>query len=297
MAAPKQATGCVLFADVSGSTRLYESVGDSAAHAAVDTCVQLFARVTERHGGRVIKTIGDEVMSVFPDASSGGRAALEMQQELNALAPVGTVRLGARIGLHYGALVERDGDVFGDTVNLAARLTEMASRNQIITSLATVELYEPLVKMDCRRLYSIPVKGKENAVDICEMLWNETDEVTTLATMRAGRDGQAATKLRLLHRGRMIELPRDRKSLVMGRDATADLVIPDRMASRAHCEIQQRQDKFVINDHSANGTWLAIDGDRPMVLRREEAYLRGHGYITLGSPRDMANEVVEFFCE
>jgi hypothetical protein len=140
------------------------------------------------------------------------------------------------------------------------------------------------------------VKGKEKEVDICEMLWSETDEATQLATQRVGR-AKAASRLRLVHRDRTIELPRDRKSLVMGRDTTADLVIPDRMASRAHCEIQQRQDKFVITDRSANGTWIAIDGDRPMVLQREEAFLRGHGFITLGSPREAAAEVVEFFCE
>ena len=83
-----------------------------------------------------------------------------------------------RIGLHHGPVVERDGDVFGDTVNLAARLTEMAARGQIITSLETVERLEPIQKMDCRSLYAIPVKGKEKEVDICEILWTDTDDAT-----------------------------------------------------------------------------------------------------------------------
>ncbi len=183
----RQAVGCVLFADVSGGTRLYESVGDAAAHAAIDVCVKLFAGITRRHGGRVIKTIGDEVMCVFPDATAGGRAAAEMQNALNTLAPVGSVRLGARIGLHHGPLVVREGDVFGDTVNLAARLTEMASRNQVITSLETVERFEPLLKEDCRRLYAIPVKGKENEVEMCEILWAGADDPTSLLTQRSHR--------------------------------------------------------------------------------------------------------------
>ncbi|QJR13024.1 hypothetical protein DSM104443_04118 [Usitatibacter rugosus] len=291
-----EAKGCVLFADVSGSTKLYEAVGDKLAHAAIDGCVKMFASVTERNGGRVIKTIGDEIMAVFPDATAGGRSALSMQQELAVMAPVGNLRLGARIGYHFGALVERDGDVFGDTVNLAARLTEMASRGQIITSFETVEHLEPVLKMDCRRLYAIPVKGKDKEVAICEMIWQESDEVTTLATQRAApRSGQHS--LRLVYKDRTIELPKERKSLVLGRDATTDLVIPDRMASRAHCSIEVRQDKFVIADRSANGTYVLIDGDKGMVLRREEALLRGHGYITLGQSRETATEVVEFFCE
>ena len=291
-----EAKGCVLFADVSGSTKLYEAVGDKLAHAAIDGCVKMFSAVTVRNGGRVIKTIGDEIMAVFPDATSGGRSALEMQKELALMAPVGNLRLGARIGFHFGPLVERDGDVFGDTVNLSARLTEMASRGQIISSFETVEQLEPVLKMDCRRLYAIPVKGKEKEVAICEMIWQESDEVTTLATQRlAKRSGP--TTLRLVHRERTIELPKERRSAVLGRDATADLVIPDRMASRAHCSIEVRQDKFVIADRSANGTWVLIDGDQPMVLRREEALLRGHGFITLGQSRETATEVVEFFCE
>jgi adenylate cyclase len=293
---PQQTTGCVLFADVSGSTKLYEAVGDAAAHAAIDLCVKLFANITEQHGGRVIKTIGDEVMSIFAEAAQGGRAAVDIQLGMAGMAPVEKVRLGVRIGLHYGPVVERDGDVFGDTVNLSARLTEMASRGQIITSLETVEQLDDLRKLDCRKLYAIPVKGKEKDVQICEILWTDTDDATTLAAPRT-RTARAAGSLRVVYRGRTIVLPQERKTLVMGRDATADLVVAERMASRMHCEIEQRQDKFFIADRSANGTYLALDGAEEIVLRREESMLRGHGFITLGQSRATATEVVEFFCE
>jgi adenylate cyclase len=287
--------GCVLFADVSGSTKLYESIGDSAAHAAIDLCVKLFRALTEQHGGRVVKTIGDEVMAIFPDAASAGKAAVDIQLSVNDMAPIEKVQLGVRIGLHHGPVVARDGDVFGDTVNLAARLTEMASKGQVITSLETVELFDPIQKMDCRRLYSIPVKGKEREVDICELMWTDSDDATTLVAHRATTD--AGDSLRLVYRGRAVILGPERRSIVIGREATADLVVPDRMASRSHCEIEQRQDKFVLADRSANGTYVSIDGDREIVLRREEALLRGHGFITLGQSRATATEFVEFFCE
>jgi adenylate cyclase len=84
---------------------------------------------------------------------------------------------------------------------------------------------------------------------------------------------------------------------VLGRDATTDLVVPDRMASRTHCVIERRQDKFVLVDRSANGTYLSIDGDREMCLRREEMLLRNHGFIALGQSKATATELVEFFCE
>jgi adenylate cyclase len=289
------AAGCVLFADVSGSTKLYDTIGDAAAHDAIELCLKLFSALTEQHGGRVIKTIGDEVMAVFPEASKAGAAARDIQLGINEMAPVGKVRLGVRIGMHQGPVVEKAGDLFGDTVNLAARLTEMASRGQIITSLDTVNLLTPLQKMDCRQLYSIPVKGKEREVPICELMWTDTDDATQVVAQRASTD--AGNALRLVYRSRVVTLGDDKKSVVLGRDNTADLVIPDRMASRAHCEIEKRQDKFVLADRSANGTYLSIDGDREIVLRREEAMLRGHGFIALGQSRATATEFVEFFCE
>jgi adenylate cyclase len=286
----------VLFADVSGSTKLYEAVGDAAAHAAIDLCVKLFAGITEQHGGRVVKTIGDEVMAIFPSASPAGRAAVDIQLGISGMAPVEKVRLGVRIGLHFGPVVERDGDVFGDTVNLSARLTEMASRGQIITSQETVEQFDDMQRLDCRRLYAIPVKGKEKDVWICEILWTDTDDATTLAAPRQ-RNEQKAGSLRVVYRGRTVTLPTERRTLVLGRDAAADLVVAERMASRTHCEIEQRQDKFFITDRSANGTYLTIDGATEIVLRREESMLRGHGCITLGQPRANATEIVEYFCE
>jgi adenylate cyclase len=290
-----QTTGCVLFADVSGSTRLYEQVGDSAAHAAIDGCVKLFSSVTERLGGRVIKTIGDEVMAIFPSAAVAGRAAVEIQLAVHAMAPVGKARLGVRIGMQHGPVVEREGDVFGDTVNLAARLTEMASRGQIITSLETAELLEPIQKMDCRSLYAIPVKGKEREVGLCEVLWSDTEDATQLVAQRTTT--VVGRQLRIVYQDRTIVVSEERRSLVLGRDATADLVVPDRMASRTHCEIERRQGKFVVTDRSANGTYITIDGDAELVLRREEAMLRHHGVIALGQSRNTATELVEFFCE
>jgi len=292
---PEAASGCVLFADVSGSTKLYEMVGDKAAHEAIDLCVKLFSALTEQHGGRVVKTIGDEVMAIFPRPAEAARAAVDIQLGMSEMAPVDKVRLGVRVGMHFGPVVERDGDVFGDTVNLAARLTEMASKGQIITSLETVQLLEPIQRLDCRTLYDITVKGKERDVSICEVLWTDTDDATQLVSSRASTDG--TDTLRLVYRSRVLNVSEENPSLVMGRDAAADLVVPDRMASRTHCVIERRQDKFVLTDRSANGTFLSIDGDREIVLRREGSLLRSHGYIALGQPRATATELVEFFCE
>ena len=286
----------VMFADVSGSTKLYDTAGDAIAHAAIDACVAVFKDCTAGNGGRTIKTIGDEVMAEFPSAVQAMKASVDIQHAIKAMPPpVEGVQLGVRIGFHYGPVVERDGDVFGDTVNLAARLSGLASKGQIITSASTVEGLPALQKMDCRLLHSIPVKGKAHEVALCEVLWHETDDATTVAVGHRSIPA-SITSLTLTYNGQVVVLPRDRKSLTLGRDATADMVIADRMASRIHCEIEHRMDKFVLVDRSANGTCVSIDGQGEMVLRREECILRGHGFISLGQTRENASEVIEFSC-
>jgi class 3 adenylate cyclase len=289
----------VLFADVSGSTRLYESAGDTVAAAAIEQCVDLFRNKTEAVGGRVIKTIGDEVMSVFASADTSLNAAIAMQVGIAALPQVGGMTLGVRIGFHLGPVVEKDGDVFGDTVNLAARLTGLAQKDQIITSRETVDALSPALRISCRQLYSHQVKGKEQEVKLCEVMWRHTDETTamlsTVSGLPAARHAQAG--LRLKYHSAEIVLDEAHKSLLLGRDKSAELVVADAMASRSHCKIERRRDKFILADHSANGTYVTLEGDKEIMLRREEFTLRGHGWITFGQPRARTAEVVEFFCE
>lgn len=287
--------GAVLFADVSGSTKLYETVGDAVAHSTIETLITLMRERTTASRGRVIKTIGDEIMAVFPAPNDAADAAMEMQLGTGEMLPVGGNKLGLRIGFHFGPLVERDGDVFGDTVNLAARLTELASKGQIITSRETRDQLSPLLKNSSRRLYAIPVKGKANEVELYEMLWQTNVEATQMATRTVVRAKR--TSLRIKYHDVDITLSEERPALLMGRDQSADLVIRDKMASRSHGKIEQRLDKYVLSDHSANGTFVTVEGEKEILLRREEFILRGHGMITFGQSRSGTEEVVEYFCE
>lgn len=289
----------VLFADVSGSTRLYETAGDSVAAAAIEQCINVFRSKTDAMSGRVIKTIGDEVMSVFGSADACFNAAIAMQVGIAALPQVGGTTLGVRIGFHFGPVVEKDGDVFGDTVNLAARLTGLAQKDQIITSRETVDALSPVLRISCRQLYSHQVKGKEQEVGLCEVIWRESDEMTAMVSTQGGMTAarHAQPLLRLRYHAAEIVLDEARNSLLLGRDKSAQLVIVDAMASRSHCKIERRRDKYVLADHSANGTYVTVEGDREIMLRREEFTLRGHGWITFGQPRARTADVVEFFCE
>ena len=286
----------VLFADVSGSTKLYETSGDAVAHAAIDKCVSIMRDKTLNAKGRVIKTIGDEVMSAFATADQAADAAIEMQSAISELPPVGNTQIGIRIGFNHGPVVERDGDVFGDAVNLAARLAGVATKGQIITARDTVMLMSPMLKAATRAITTIQVKGKAQEIQVYELIWQQSEDMTTLDSQKSLYKPKNA-KLRLLVQGSEVILSTERPAVALGRDAAADLVIKERMASRAHGKIERRLDKFILSDHSANGTFVTIEGDKEIVLRREEFTLRGHGWIAFGQSRASATDVVEFFCE
>lgn len=286
----------VLFADVSGSTKLYETAGDAVAHAAIEKCVNIMREKTVNAKGRVIKTIGDEVMSAFKTADDAADAAIEMQSAIAELPPVGTTQIGIRIGFNYGPVVERDGDVFGDAVNLAARLAAVATKGQIISARETVMLMAPMLKAATRAITTIQVKGKAQEIQVYELIWQQSEDMTTLASQKSVYKPKNA-KLRLLVDGNEVILSAERPAVALGRDASADLVIKERMASRAHGKIERRLDKFILTDHSANGTFITIEGDKEIVLRREEFTLRGHGWIAFGQSRATATDVIEFFCE
>jgi adenylate cyclase len=294
--AEKGTEAAVLFADVSGSTKLYETAGDTVAHAAIEKCVNVMREKTVRATGRVIKTIGDEVMSAFPTADAAADAAIEMQSGIAEMPAVGSTKIGIRIGFNFGPIVERDGDIFGDAVNLAARLSHVATKDQIITSKDTVMRMSPMLKSSTRSITTIQVKGKAEEIQVYELIWQQSEDMTTLASTKSIFKPKK-TQLRLIVQGKEIILSQEKPVVVLGRDATADVVVRERMASRAHGKIERRLDKFILTDHSANGTYVTVEGDREIVLRREEFTLRGHGWIAFGQPRATSTDVIEFFCE
>lgn len=289
----------VLFADVSGSTRLYEILGDTRAFAAVNDSLNLLRRVTAAHGGRVVKTIGDEIMAVFPNAVAAVQAACEMQAEVTAQPAVEkNIRIAIRIGFHCGSVLEnqKDGDVFGDNVNIAARMTEIAKSGQIITSEAAVSKLHPVMRASTRLLDALTVKGKTEDIRVFEVVWHECEE-TTMMVGRTPAASSPKTAVRLVHQGREFMINAERPSVVIGRGEQADIVIQDRLASRIHAKIERRRDKFVFVDQSSNGSYITIKGEAEIQLRREEFALHGNGSISLGHPyaKD-PSEVIEFFC-
>lgn len=292
-------TVCVVFADIAGSTRLYEKFGDAEALRVVERCLDAMARVTRANRGRVVKTIGDELMAVFDSAAQGLQAASDMQQCVGELpAPAPGVKLAVRVGFHCGPALVENADVFGDTVNLAARMTELAKAGQIVTTAETVAALPAFMRGFCRAIDSLAIKGKADLVGVCEVIWQESAELTMVCPSPTATTLPGGERLVLRHAGAELALGSTRPMVTLGRDPGSDIVIRDPRASRQHARIELRRDKFVLVDVSSNGTYVSIDGEAELALKREELILRGRGRIVFGhawAPEQA--EVLEFALE
>jgi class 3 adenylate cyclase len=271
----------VLFADVSGSTRLYEKLGDTEALRAVDRCLKRMERAVESFRGRIVNNIGDEVMAVFDTADDAFQAATEMQQRITDLPPVSGVKLAIRVGFHHGSVIEEGGDVFGDSVNTAARLAGLAKAGQVLISGQTQATLSSLLQLSTRDLDQMSVKGKAEDLHVFEVIWQESEELTMKAVSirPTAKSGGQGVRLCIRYAGEVIVLDDKKTSMNMGRDAECDVTVRDRRASRHHAKIERRGEKFVLSDQSTNGTFVTVANELELFLRREEIVLRGSGII------------------
>jgi adenylate cyclase len=291
----------ILFADISGSTRLYELLGDTLARSKIMRCFELLTEIVEGHGGTVVKTIGDEIMCTFPAADAAVNGASAMQETLDAEVAEqtanGPIKLAIRVGLHFGPAIVETGDVFGDAVNVAARMAKMAKPGQIITTEATVTALPRMLRANTTRLVDhAPVKGKRDSMDIYEIIWQQEDITRMLPTVIADTQ-DSLVRLRLDYNDINVMLDHERSQVVIGRSKGADIAVEEVLASRLHAKIEHRRGKFYLTDQSTNGTYVKI-GDKEAFVRRDEVVLTGDGAISLGRPfNENPTELVLFHLE
>lgn len=274
----------ILFADVSGSTRLFESKGDQEARRLIAAVLDALTEVCRQHGGRVIKTIGDEIMCTFPAALNGVLAACDMQRRMGRDIDFVRDNLAVRIGLHHGdALEEDDGDVYGDAVNTAARMASLAKREQVVTTAATYDSLSGKVP-EARGLGKARVSGKLLPISIVDLVWQEDTSGMTLvqSAVRGGDAAAAGEVLRLRHRGQVVELRPDSEPFSMGREPANHLQVEADWVSRTHAMIEYKRGHFLLADRSTNGTYVRIGDDDELKVHRDELHLRKSGTISLG---------------
>jgi adenylate cyclase len=287
----------VLFAVIVGAGELREKAGDKVAHEALERCQFRLGQAAASCGARLMQSTADKVMvlAASPDAAADAASAMHLAME--KLPKTAEIKLSVGIGFHFGPVVQKGDEVFGDTVNLAARLCEHAGSAQIITTEWTAKLLSPLYRAWLRKLESTQIRGRSEETALCELVWRADDNATALVRHRVEdlRPQQAA--LRLTYRGRTLERRREKDAISLGRGEECGIVVADQNASRRHCTIERRKDKFVLIDVSTNGTYVTVEGEKEVLLQREEFVLRKRGSITFGTPLVKAAEGVEFDVE
>ena len=286
----------VLFAAIIGASDMRERAGDKAAHEALERCQFRLGQAAASCGARLMKSTADKVMVLAANPDAAADAASTMHLAMEKLPKTADIKLSVGIGFHFGPVVQKGDEVFGDTVNLAARLCEHAGSGQIITTEWTAKLLSPLYRAWLRHLEKTQIKGRSDETALCELVWRADDNATALVRNRPEEQRQQVV-LRLTYRGRTLERRREREVVTIGRGEDCGLVVADENASRHHCTIERRKDKFVLVDLSTNGTYLTVEGEKEVLLQHEEFVLRKRGSITLGTPLVAAADGVEFSVE
>lgn len=277
-----QAALATLFADIAGSCGIYELLGDEAGRNLVAGCLAELRAITSAHGGNVVKTIGDEIMCTFPSAQKAGEAAVDMQvlmKTLSAREP--RIELALRIGFHFGQVVlEASGDVVGDSVNVAARLTQYAKGCQIVTTRESLSLVE--TEHSSRELDRVRLRSRDQLVTICELLWSH-DGSTTIPEFTCPVDDELPKSLVVQLGDQISSVSEEKFKIAFGRDPTSDIQVYDTTASRNHAILEYRRGTFVLSDMSTNATYVR-QGTEETRLHREQMPIFGAAQISLGVP-------------
>ena len=280
----------VLFAQISGSATLYTTQGDGGAAAAIGTCHAGLKAAVEKHRGTLVKTMGDELIARFENADLALQAAAAMQAFMRG----NTAELSLKVGFNIGPVIQEKQDVFGDTVNLAARMASMANPRQILTTRQAVDRLSPFLRSTCRSLYTTTVKGKAEKILLYEAVWHHDKSTTVVGDPGAG-EASGTAMLKLSCQGNSWMLDERSDALHAGRDPVSDIVVVGDKVSRHHARIFLRQGKFVIADQSANGTYVRVQQRAEVQLNREEFILLGRGSIGLGqSVAEAGDDAIAF---
>lgn len=284
-------TIAILFADIGGSTRLYEQVGDVEAHRRVAESLAFMEQAIVRNGGALLRTVGDASLASFDDCDSALLAACDMQR-LHKKTP-----LSVRVGFHYGPVISDKGDVYGSAVNIAARVASFARTDEITATEQSVCCLNDNNRKRANLLDTISVKGVSEPLGIYRISWQDRDESTTIVA-NPFHDPQRQLMfgtLELKVAGQLLTIDHSSENLSIGRSEENDLPIPSDRASRKHAYIECVQGQFLLTDQSTNGTFIRKGTRNPLFVRRETVVLEGSGMIGIGClPEDGDRNVIHF---
>lgn len=290
----------VVFADLCGSTGIFERLGDETAGRFVTQLTTALSKTFEQHNGRVIKMLGDGLFVLFPDESDAITSCVAIQKRLLEK-PVYPGGMGSpvqmQMGVEAGEVVEIEGDCYGDAVNSAARLADLAGADQILTTQRVREALSLELQADLKSLGPMYLRGKDKVTEVYRVEWQpQKDSDATVMGVSMFKAASKDVFLEVIAGGKTIQVQPRGNRISLGRSPTADLPVNDTRVSRVHATIEWRGNQFVLSDASSFGTWVYMGNQtEPVVLRRTECYLVGQGVIALGCDRNADNAPLATF--
>ena len=282
----------VVFADLTGSTGMFEALGDAKAAQAVTRLTEWLGKVCVGKGGTVVKSLGDGLLMVFANNTNAVQAVFDMQRLHSERIKTwpDKLKMHLQVGLARGDVVEQAGDYFGDTVNLASRLSDLSGAQQILANKAVIDALPSNSSVRFRSLGAMEIRGRLESCMVYRLEW-QNEVLTDFFTMPAElapspssvtvRQGGTIDMswLDISASFASTELP-----IHIGRVPQAQFVVNDPRVSRIHAKITWRAGKFYLEDVSSYGTWLRFTGSAAILaLRRQESVLLGAGEIALGA--------------
>jgi class 3 adenylate cyclase len=285
----KHQNNAVVFADISGSTKLYVAIGDDKAREVVARTLEQWSALTAEGKGSVIQLRGDGMLAMFPTVDAALLAVVRMR-DLPYQDP-----LSMHAGVHVGAVLQEAEQLYGDCVNVAARMADVAKKFEIVlTTEAAQQLSEPHRWRNLRLIRGVPIKGKSEPLDVY-LLANDrrglTDYQPPLRKVTVG-------SLTLRYSGRAVLVNVQAGACLIGRDEDCRIKIDHRLVSRRHASVECVAGKFFLQDHSTNGTYVAERNAGAVLVHREMLQLKDAGLISLGiEPQFNAEHVISFSFE
>lgn len=284
----------VLFADVVESTALYRRLGDINALHVISTVINELKGVLPRHQGRLVKTLGDAVMCLFPDANCAVEAAVSMQHAVAAL-DAADEKIQIRIGLHTGPVVISREDVYGDTVNVAAYLADAATPGQILIAEVTAKDMARERREAMTPIFDAMLKTALAKTAVYEVQWRDDLPERTHVNLKIDRTiPQDIGSLVLTLGGIEGRVDYWNPALSIGRAPDSGLVIAETLVSRRHATIRVERTQFYLLDHSINGTFITRTSGEEIHVVRREIMLEVRGEIRPGYNTQHAGPCITF---
>ena len=282
----------VVFADLTGSTGVFESLGNAKATQAITRLTQWIGEVCKSHRGHVVKYLGDGVLILFKESKNAIEAATELQQvHHNRIRKwPESLKMRLQIGMARGEVVEHDADCYGDAVNVASRLSDLSGPDQILASDTVIQQLPDNNIVRSRCMGEIPIRGRTESCLVHRIEW-QTEVLSEVFTMPASLislpRGQSVIEPAFIVLSWLdinISFSSTELPVFLGRDTSAQFVVQDPRVSRKHAQIEWRDGKFYLEDISSYGTWVRfVDSSITIALRRQECVLLQDGEMALGA--------------